>query len=523
VNYVVLDFGVFVCNTCSGIHRELNHKVKGMGMSNFNEKDVEKIQSWGNAKAKKYWMGGHNKTLFALPDRRDLMKMKEFMKMKYVQKRFVEQSNDDSSDSEDESSDEDKKKQKKKKKAKKAKKTKKKKKSSSSDDSESEDKSEEEKVEAKPVKKVKISNSKLQNPSAAGGKLGKPKATVKVTQSVPKKEPKAELDDIFGLDFGNEPSKKEGQTNKENGSGWAAFESGSSPVPPQATKPESDELWGVFDNNAISEKKTNSLLDNLGDLYGKAAQQQQQQQFNQFPQYGQKNVMPTAGNNNYGYSMPTPQNTAPQENTNTGSSDPFASVFNEQQKQHFANNQAQNAPSPGGNNGVTPNMFFQQMMSMMQNSNGNQQQNAMMMATMQNMMQQMAVKNPQGTNPEPQAPEPESLLVQTDPSNGAFKSLFNNAAQSTTSGAGSGRYSHLASQNNGAFGNSTFATESQKVSEPANPFGNFGSSSAPPMQMTNTTSQSNNLGSAQFPNSGWSSSEQPVQNNASSNPFDMFK
>ena len=32
VNYVVLDFGIFVCNTCSGIHRELNHKVKGMGM-----------------------------------------------------------------------------------------------------------------------------------------------------------------------------------------------------------------------------------------------------------------------------------------------------------------------------------------------------------------------------------------------------------------------------------------------------------------------------------------------------------
>ncbi len=36
VNYVVIDFGTFVCSTCSGIHRQLMHKVKGLGMSNFD-------------------------------------------------------------------------------------------------------------------------------------------------------------------------------------------------------------------------------------------------------------------------------------------------------------------------------------------------------------------------------------------------------------------------------------------------------------------------------------------------------
>ena len=86
VNYIVLDFGTFVCNSCSGIHREMNYKVKGMGMSNFNDKDVEKIQSWGNAKAKKHWMAGYNKTLYPVPDRRDATKMKEFMKLKYIDK-----------------------------------------------------------------------------------------------------------------------------------------------------------------------------------------------------------------------------------------------------------------------------------------------------------------------------------------------------------------------------------------------------------------------------------------------------
>lgn len=86
VNYVVLEFGVFVCNSCSGIHRELTHKVKGMGMCNFTDKDVETLKKWGNAKAKKHWMSSYNKTLYPVPDRRDIPKMKEFMRLKYVQK-----------------------------------------------------------------------------------------------------------------------------------------------------------------------------------------------------------------------------------------------------------------------------------------------------------------------------------------------------------------------------------------------------------------------------------------------------
>jgi hypothetical protein len=44
VNYVVTDLGTFVCSTCSGIHRQLNNKVKGLGMSNFTQKDVEKLR-----------------------------------------------------------------------------------------------------------------------------------------------------------------------------------------------------------------------------------------------------------------------------------------------------------------------------------------------------------------------------------------------------------------------------------------------------------------------------------------------
>lgn len=43
-----MDFGIFVCSTCSGIHRELSHKVKGVSMSNFTEKEAEFLTKRGN-------------------------------------------------------------------------------------------------------------------------------------------------------------------------------------------------------------------------------------------------------------------------------------------------------------------------------------------------------------------------------------------------------------------------------------------------------------------------------------------
>ena len=41
--YVVMDFGTFVCSRCAGILRELNYKVKGTGVTIFNQKDIEFI------------------------------------------------------------------------------------------------------------------------------------------------------------------------------------------------------------------------------------------------------------------------------------------------------------------------------------------------------------------------------------------------------------------------------------------------------------------------------------------------
>ena len=47
--YVVMNFGVFVCSNCAGIHREMTHKVKGISMSNFSETEMTFLIENGNA------------------------------------------------------------------------------------------------------------------------------------------------------------------------------------------------------------------------------------------------------------------------------------------------------------------------------------------------------------------------------------------------------------------------------------------------------------------------------------------
>ena len=37
-------YGVFVCAHCSGVHRELNHKVKGLSMCVFNETEIKELK-----------------------------------------------------------------------------------------------------------------------------------------------------------------------------------------------------------------------------------------------------------------------------------------------------------------------------------------------------------------------------------------------------------------------------------------------------------------------------------------------
>jgi hypothetical protein len=43
-----MDFGVFVCSACSGVHRDMTHKVKGVSMCNFSDKEIDFLTNNGN-------------------------------------------------------------------------------------------------------------------------------------------------------------------------------------------------------------------------------------------------------------------------------------------------------------------------------------------------------------------------------------------------------------------------------------------------------------------------------------------
>ena len=45
---VMVPFGVFVCSSCAGVHRDFSHKVKGISMSTFTDEDIKFLTQQGN-------------------------------------------------------------------------------------------------------------------------------------------------------------------------------------------------------------------------------------------------------------------------------------------------------------------------------------------------------------------------------------------------------------------------------------------------------------------------------------------
>lgn len=54
--YVVPDYHIFVCTSCGGAHRSLQHRVKGVSMSEFTPEEVAGIVVGGNERGAKIWL-----------------------------------------------------------------------------------------------------------------------------------------------------------------------------------------------------------------------------------------------------------------------------------------------------------------------------------------------------------------------------------------------------------------------------------------------------------------------------------
>ena len=97
--YCVMNFGIFVCSACSGIHREMSHKVKGISMSEFNDAEIKILTENGNTVAQSKIMAKWKPKRDPEPEKKDVARMKDWFRLKYVEKRFTQ--SEESSDSDE--------------------------------------------------------------------------------------------------------------------------------------------------------------------------------------------------------------------------------------------------------------------------------------------------------------------------------------------------------------------------------------------------------------------------------------
>ena len=112
--YVCIDFGTFICSRCAGILRELNFKVKGTGVSIFNQKEIDLLDKNGNEVAKKIWMAKYKEGKDKKPNNKNDDELREFLNKKYKEKKWMKKPKKNESDDDDEEDDDDKKNKKKK-------------------------------------------------------------------------------------------------------------------------------------------------------------------------------------------------------------------------------------------------------------------------------------------------------------------------------------------------------------------------------------------------------------------------
>merc|ERR1719199_913689 len=86
--YICLDFQTFVCQCCSGIHREFGHKIKGISLSQWMNSEVEELEKGGNTVNAESFMARWSKQEAPEPDSNDPQRVRTFLRQKYVEKRW---------------------------------------------------------------------------------------------------------------------------------------------------------------------------------------------------------------------------------------------------------------------------------------------------------------------------------------------------------------------------------------------------------------------------------------------------
>lgn len=87
--YACTTLGTFVCTTCSGIHREFQHHVKSISMASFKPEEVQFLEEMGNGRAREIWLAYWTPDDYPEPESTDRTRVREFMKLKYERKKWL--------------------------------------------------------------------------------------------------------------------------------------------------------------------------------------------------------------------------------------------------------------------------------------------------------------------------------------------------------------------------------------------------------------------------------------------------
>ncbi|WOG87828.1 hypothetical protein DCAR_0207060 [Daucus carota subsp. sativus] len=89
--YVCTTFLTFVCTTCSGVHREFNHRVKSVSMAKFKSEEVTALQAAGNERARQIYLKTWDPERNTHPDGSNIHKIRDFIRHVYVDRRYTGQ------------------------------------------------------------------------------------------------------------------------------------------------------------------------------------------------------------------------------------------------------------------------------------------------------------------------------------------------------------------------------------------------------------------------------------------------
>lgn len=91
--YICMDVSSFICTQCSGLHREINHRVKSIAVATFKESEVADLRASGNEEVNRHYLARYKKgkDAFTLPHEGEKDRIKQYLEYKYIQKKWYKE------------------------------------------------------------------------------------------------------------------------------------------------------------------------------------------------------------------------------------------------------------------------------------------------------------------------------------------------------------------------------------------------------------------------------------------------